>query len=131
MKTLTTILATLVILLTTLSATAQTTCSKSNEVRIELTYEDGLLNINWSTQKEVNSSYFLVEKSNDSLHFSSVKMIPAAGNSNFVRNYQYTETEANTGQMYYRVTLVTMNGQQIASVAIPLSTGNMGSIAGK
>lgn len=131
MKTVTNTIAFLTILTATLSANAQNLNLKNNEVNIEIAMEEGELQISWSTQKEVNSSYFLVEKSNDSLHFTSVKMIPAAGNSNFPRNYQYTEAENNNAKVYYRVTLVTMNGQQLASVPVPVSVINTANLAAK
>ena len=129
MKTLATNLATFAFLVITLSASAQSTVSKINEVRVETNYEDGLMNIEWNTQKEVNSSYFLVQKSSDNVHFTAVKMVPASGNSNFTRHYQYSEIEISTGEVYYRVTMVTMNGQEIASAAIPVILINTGNLA--
>ena len=119
MKTVTTTLSLLIALCCSFPVIAQSTCSKTNQVAVEITHEDGEVVLNWNTVKEMNSSYFLVEKSTDGIHFTQVKMISAAGNSNFTRNYTFTDSEANTGNVLYRVMLVTMNGQQIVSASVP------------
>ncbi len=131
MKTVRIFLTLLTTVAMNLSTPAQTNSLKANEVHIEMSYEDGLVNIEWSTQKEVNSSYFLVEKSTDSSHYSAVKMVSAAGNSGFARKYQFTDTEIPVDKVYYRVTLFTMNGQRTASVAVPTTIINIGNLAGK
>lgn len=131
MKTVTSTLAIFAFLVITLSASAQNTISKTNEVRVEMSYEDGLMNIEWNTQKEVNSSYFLIERSSDNVHFTAVKMVSASGNSTFTRHYQYTETEVSFGKVYYRVTLVTMNGQQIASAPVMTNTLSLANMVSK
>lgn len=118
MKTLTTTLSLLIALFCSFPVIAQSTGSKTNQVTVEVTHEDGEVVLNWNTVKEINSSYFLVEKSTDGIHFTQIKMIPAAGNSNFARNYTFTDSEANTGNVLYRVMLVTMNGQQMASASV-------------
>ncbi|MBX7204000.1 MAG: hypothetical protein K1X81_01120 [Bacteroidia bacterium] len=119
MKTVTTTLSLLIALFISFSSSAQTTGSKTNQVAVEITHEDGQVVLNWNTVKEINSSYFLVEKSTDGIHFTQVKMITAAGNSNFARNYTFTDPDTNNGNVFYRVMLVTMNGQQIVSASVP------------
>ena len=116
MKTLTTALSFFIALLSFSIASAQSICTKANQVAIDITYEDGQTVLNWHTAKETNSSYFLIEKSTDSTHFTAVKMVQAAGNSNFTRHYTYTEVADVVAKVFYRVTLVTMNGEQIASL---------------
>lgn len=126
MKTLTTTLCLFIACISFLNASAQNICTKSNQVAIDITYEDGQTVLNWHTAKETNSSYFLIEKSTDGTHFTAVKMIQAAGNSNFTRHYIYTEVADVVAKVFYRVTLVTMNGEQIASVpATAFSTENI------
>ncbi len=124
MKTLTTTFSLLIALFCTFPVIAQNTGSKTNQVAVEITLEDGQVVLNWNTVKEINSSYFLVEKSTDGIHFTQIKMITAAGNSNFARNYTYTDSETTTGKEYYRVTLVTMNGQQMVSASVPFANSS-------
>ncbi|MFA7380217.1 MAG: hypothetical protein WC150_07140 [Bacteroidia bacterium] len=132
MKTLKSTLALLAAFALTFNAVAQTNLSpRANNVSVEITIEDGTVQILWNTNKEVNSSYFLIEKSTDSIHFTAVKMIKAAGKSDFVRNYEYSETADVVTKVFYRVTLVTMNGEQIASVPASVKSVNTENIASK
>ncbi|MBX7204003.1 MAG: hypothetical protein K1X81_01135 [Bacteroidia bacterium] len=118
-------------LLITFTAFAQTTSLRANEIHMEIMLEDGQVTILWNTMKEVNTSYFVIEKSEDSLHYTALKMVSAAGNSVFARHYQITETEPAAGKVYYRVRLVTMNGQQIASAPVITNTGSMANMVSK
>lgn len=120
MKTLKSTLALLAAFTLTFNSVAQTTITpRANNVSIEINVEDGHVQILWNTNKEVNSSYFLIEKSTDSIHFTAVKMVKAAGKSDFVRHYEYSETADVATKVFYRVTLVTMNGEQMVSVSVP------------
>lgn len=129
MKTLKSTLALLAAFAVTFNAVAQSNITpRANNVSVEITLEDGHVQILWNTNKEVNSSYFLIEKSTDSIHFTAVKMVKAAGKSDFVRHYEYSETADVVANVFYRVTLVTMNGEQVASVpATAFSTENIAS----
>lgn len=121
----------LVLFLMSFTAIAQTTSLRANEIHMEIMFEDGQVTIMWNTMKEINTSYFVIEKSADSLHYTALKMVAAAGNSVFSRSYQITETEPTAGKVYYRVRLVTMNGQQIASAPVITNTGNMANMVSK
>lgn len=121
----------LVLFLMSFTAIAQTTSLRANEIHMEIMFEDGQVTIRWNTMKEINTSYFVIEKSADSLHYTALKMVAAAGNSVFSRSYQIIETEPTAGKVYYRVRLVTMNGQQIASAPVMTTMGNMANMVSK
>lgn len=123
----------IVTLLLSLSYTAagQTTSLRANEIHVEILFEAEQVTIIWNTAKEINTSYFVVEKSADSLHYTPIKMISAAGNSVFSRSYSVTEMELTAGKVYYRVRLITMNGQQIASTPVMTNTGTFSNIVSK
>ena len=129
MKTLKSTFALLAAFALTFNAVAQTNLTtRTNNVSIEINIEEGNVQITWNTNKEVNSSYFLIEKSTDSIHYTAVKMVKAAGKSDFTRHYEYSEIADVATKVFYRVTLVTMNGEQIASVpATAFSTENIAS----
>ena len=132
MKTLKSTFALLAAFVVTFNAVAQSNITpRANNVSVEIIVEEGNVQILWNTNKEVNSSYFLIEKSTDSIHFTAVKMVKAAGKSDFARHYEYSETADVVTNVFYRVTLVTMNGEQIASVPATATNGNMGNIASK
>jgi hypothetical protein len=116
MKTLTSILL-LSALFASLNLGAQVKAGKYNEPTIEVSNEEGESLITWTTVKEVNTSYFVVEMSIDGTHFTTVKTIQAAGNALFGGSYQHTEISANINS-YYRITLVDMNGARSSSQVI-------------
>ncbi len=49
------------------------------------------VSLNWTTQTEENTSHFSVNKSTDGIHFIKLADIPAAGNSNSLRSYSYSD----------------------------------------
>ena len=129
MKTLTTTILLFTALFTSLNLGAQVKAGKCNEPTIQVSNEDGESLITWTTNKEVNTSYFLVERSADGIRFTTVKTIPASGNSLFGTTYEHTETSA-TPETYYRITLVDMNGERTSSRVVKNLSANTG-IAGK
>lgn len=70
--------------------------------------------INWTTETEVNSSYFDVERSTDGKTFTKIYTAVAAGNSTARKQYFYEDdisTLAKPSNIYYRIRL-TGNEQQ-------------------
>lgn len=65
--------------------------------------------VTWTTQREVNSSYFLIETSDDSLHFTTFKRIAASGSNLFCNRYEDVENTVLLAQ-FVRIVLVDMNG---------------------
>ena len=80
--------------------------------------------INWSTENELNTKYFVVEKSLDGFFFTEIGRLDASGNSNTSRNYSYNDRESpvlNT-PVYYRIAAVdfdnTKNYTSIKSITL-------------
>jgi hypothetical protein len=63
-------------------------------------------NINWSTSQEVNSSKFIIERSNDGRSFSEIGRVSAAGSSSATRNYNFVDPSPIKGINYYRLRMV-------------------------
>ncbi|MEO6733297.1 MAG: T9SS type A sorting domain-containing protein [Ferruginibacter sp.] len=59
--------------------------------------------LNWSTQQEVNTNYFVIERSNDGVNFISIGQVIAAGNSIVTHNYSFTDLNPLKGNNYYRL----------------------------
>ncbi len=59
--------------------------------------------ITWSTVLEVNSRSFVVERSSDGRNYTTVGTVAAAGQSQSLRNYQFTDINPGTGINYYRL----------------------------
>jgi hypothetical protein len=73
---------------------------------------DKEVNLRWQTSSEVNSNYFLVEKSSDGSSFEKIGMVGAAGNSNSPRNYAYDDRSfTNRPDVFYRLKLVDKDGK--------------------
>jgi hypothetical protein len=66
--------------------------------------------LNWTTEQEVNSDYFVVERSSDGDMYEQVCQIAGAGNSNFPENYSFVDEQASIQQQYYRLKQVDKDG---------------------
>jgi len=65
--------------------------------------------ISWATESELNSSYFVVEKSLNGRDWSSIGKINAAGNSQSRKSYQYFHPQ--TGKALFRVKEYDLDGK--------------------
>ena len=70
----------------------------------------GSINVlNWSTQQEINTSHFIIERSTDGSGYTNIGRVAAAGNSNNIRNYTFTDPRPVKGNNYYRVRTVDLD----------------------
>ncbi|MGX5817644.1 GDSL-type esterase/lipase family protein [Chitinophaga lutea] len=63
------------------------------------------LKLNWRTTSETSTLRFLLERSADSLNWSSIADIPAAGRSTLPRDYTFTDPAIHSQAMYYRLNM--------------------------
>ena len=73
--------------------------------------ESNAISINWSTPSEINSDYFIVQRSKDGILFDDVMQEIAAGSSSAVSNYSITDYKPYTETSFYRVVEVDMDGK--------------------
>jgi hypothetical protein len=66
--------------------------------------------INWETASESNSSYFVLERSEDGKNYNVVGHVRAAGNSNEVLSYSLTDNDPYKETTYYRLIQYDYNG---------------------
>lgn len=83
---------------------------------VELSYFDfkcldGVTKLNWSTQSELNNEYFTVMASTDGNEWIHVTKIKGAGNSNELRNYQYTLPSSLSDYTYYKLKQTDTDGK--------------------
>ncbi len=57
----------------------------------------------WTTEQEINTASFTVERSTDGINFSPIGTLPAAGNSSSQKYYTYTDKVPENGTNYYRL----------------------------
>jgi hypothetical protein len=89
--------------------------------------------LTWTTVSEINSSHFIVQRSTDKKVWTSVGKVNAAGNSQFVENYEFIDQNVYNGidsrlSVYYRLQMVDLDGQMKNS---PLENVIFGNDAGK
>jgi hypothetical protein len=60
--------------------------------------------IHWSTATETNNRGFEIAKSSDGIHFQIIGFVYGAGNSNTIKNYQFTDPSTDSKMAYYKLT---------------------------
>ena len=76
--------------------------------------------LNWQTSSESNTSKFEVERSDDGLRFRRVGTVTATGNSNTLREYNFTDKEKAEEINYYRLKVVDRDSKQNYSKVITI-----------
>lgn len=76
------------------------------EVRLN---EDKAVNI-WSTATETNNSHFIVSKSSDGVYYKDITIVEGKGNSSEVTFYEFIDYELLSGDNYYKLTQVDIDG---------------------
>ncbi len=82
---------------------------------IELTYfraepKAKQVQLTWQTALERNATEFIVERSQDAIHFQAIGTVDAAGNSSSAKDYTFTDISAKNGLNYYRLRQVDTDG---------------------
>lgn len=67
--------------------------------------------IKWSTSMEVNTAFFEVERGLNLENFESIAKVNAAGNSNGVRYYSFSDENIEYVEAYYRIKQVDKDGK--------------------
>lgn len=80
--------------------------------------------LEWATASELNSSHFDVQRSWDGIVYENLGQVAAAGNSQTVQTYQFTDQEElsiGVSTYYYRIRQVDLDGTSDFSNVIELS----------
>jgi hypothetical protein len=73
-------------------------------------FENTTVNIKWTTASEINNSRFEIQRSKDSKEFETIGFVGGSGNSNQVRDYEFTDYSPNNAILYYRIKQVDYDG---------------------
>jgi hypothetical protein len=68
------------------------------------------VHLNWTTSSEDNNDYFAVQRSIDGVNFSTIGNVDGAGTSNQVNAYFFSDANAPSGIVYYRIAQVDFSG---------------------
>lgn len=66
--------------------------------------------LNWRTAREQNNAYFIVERSEDGIHYESIGKMEGK-NSNEISEYSFIDFEEGGGIHYYRLKQVDLDGK--------------------
>lgn len=89
------------------------------------TKQGKVVNLNWATANEINSSHFDVQYSKNAIQWQSIGTVAAAGNSNTEKTYALVHNTPAAGINYYRLKQVDMDAKFEYSLIRPVtfSTG--------
>jgi hypothetical protein len=90
---------------------------------------DNSATLNWQTLTEVNSNYFIVEKSVDGVTYSGIAKVTAAGNSTTLRRYSSVDNNINVSaeNVLYRIREVDLDGKTTYSNVVSVKLNNSAS----
>jgi hypothetical protein len=89
--------------------------------------ENGVVDLAWNTDLEINSDHFTVESSsNAGASWKTIGTVPAAGNSATVTDYSFVDNHPAQGTTEYRLVLVDRDGRTAYS---PVKAVRLGQIA--
>ena len=71
---------------------------------------DRKVQLDWQTSSEINSDYFIIQRSVDGINWEYVATMQAAGNSTQLLNYQTFDTNPYSGTSYYKLLQYDLNG---------------------
>jgi hypothetical protein len=109
----------------------QITIASANPLPLTLTGFSGQRSgdnvlLKWTTASEQNTSHFDIQRGTDGIAYSSVGVIPAAGNSTQPLNYQFTDVlpASTTPTWYYRLLMTDEDGQSTYSPVLTIGAAN-------
>ncbi len=116
MKNYIKMLALVVAFLNINQVSAQTKNHHSNTVNAIIQIdEDENQSLIWTAGREVNTSYFIIEKSIDTVNFNSILIKNASSSTILPKSYCLEDLANEDSISYYRIILVLMDGHRIYS----------------
>lgn len=76
-----------------------------------LTTNGKAVNVDWITVKETGNSYFIVQRSTDSINFTTLGTVASTAKSGGGASYRYTDNSPVVGNDYYRLEAVDSTGK--------------------
>lgn len=80
--------------------------------------------LQWKTATEVNSSHFIIQRSSNGTDFENIGSITAAGTSNTLRSYSFTDFVPKSFINYYRLLMVDKDNSKEYSGMVSVKSGD-------
>lgn len=93
-----------------------------NLVQFDSKVNDSKIDISWTTPREKNYDFFLIERSFDGVSFEAIGIQKSAGNSDTPKEYQFTDNEPGKDTNYYRLKQFNLDGKYKYSNVIAMKT---------
>ncbi len=88
-------------------------------------FREGVVELNWKTQSEVDNDYFTVQRTENAELFEDVIRVAGHGTTTAVHHYSAIDDNPETGRWYYRLRQTDFNGSssysKLVSVEVPVS----------
>lgn len=84
--------------------------------------------ISWKTQQEQNTASFKIRRSTDGVSWSEIGSVPAAGNSQTILSYTFTDPQSPAANSYYQIAQRDIDGRQTYSPVLISKCGQPESI---
>jgi len=78
------------------------------------------ITIQWKSETELNTNYFIIQRSNDGINFTDLSSVNAIGSGS--NNYQFTDLSPVKGNNYYRLKSVDKDGSFSYSKLVSVNT---------
>ena len=92
------------------------------------TLQNKSVNVNWQTANEINTDYFIVERSANGSSFTALQKIAAKGNSSAMETYSTNDLQPLQGTSYYRLQQVDKDGKTTYSSIVKVVVMSNGTI---
>ncbi|MEP6676873.1 MAG: T9SS type A sorting domain-containing protein [Ferruginibacter sp.] len=96
-------------------------------ISFNASYNGQQVALKWSTENEINSKNFVIERSADGRNFSALGTVNA-NNSQTTNNYSFTDAAVLSGASFYRLKIVDKDGQFKYSNIISINTKLKGGV---
>jgi hypothetical protein len=79
------------------------------------------IRLRWLTSTETNNQLFIIERSSDGIVFMEIGEVSGSGNSNQVREYQFTDQQPLPAVSWYRLRQVDVDGKNTYSAVVMIN----------
>jgi hypothetical protein len=98
----------------------------ANGVNLKAVLNGNDVKLDWTTQSELDTKEFQIERSADGINYTQIGVKAAAGNSITATNYSDVDPNMNVNVYYYRLKMVDLNGSfTYSNVAIVKKAGSI------
>jgi len=84
------------------------------------------VNLQWSTSNEIDSIYYVIERSIDGVNFDSVSRVNAGNNPDSLQQYLFNDDKPYQGATYYRLKLLDKDGRFNYSKIVTVTLDKIG-----